>query len=307
MHVHAFKSETVLKCSIALMFALAVAEVVAGTYAKSLALLSDAGHNFADSLSLVLALFAFYMQAKPPTQVKTYGYHRAGVLAAFANAVVLLVIALYVFYEAYHRLVQPSAVKAGWMMGVAGAGFLINTGVSLALLHESRGDVNIRGAFLHTAGDAASTAGIVVGALVIRETGIMEIDPLLSFLIGGLILWSSVDIVKETLNILLEGLPRGLTLEEVLGSMRRVEGVIDVHDVHIWSLGSSTHALSCHVSIADIPPSESSEILKRINEILESEFNISHTTIQFEHTVCDGTPNCYVPEAEASHHPRRRA
>lgn len=306
MHVHAFKSETVLKWSIALMFALAVAEAAAGTYAKSLALLSDAGHNFADSLSLILALFAYYMQAKPANQVKTYGYHRAGVLAAFANAIVLVLIAGYVFYEAYHRLLHPVPVKAGWMMTVAGIGFLINSGVSLALLHESRNDVNIRGAFLHTAGDAASTAGIVLGGLLIRETGIITIDPFLSFLIGGLILWSSVDIVKETLNILLEGLPRGLTFDEVLASMRRVEGVMDVHDVHIWSLGSSTHALSCHVSIADIPPSESSEILKRINEVLETAFNISHTTVQFEHTVCDGTPNCYVPEAEASHHPPRR-
>jgi cobalt-zinc-cadmium efflux system protein len=308
MHVHAFKSESVLKWSILLMFALAGAETAAGTYAGSLALLSDAGHNFADALSLILALFAVYLQAKPATEEKTYGYHRAGVLAAFANAIVLVLIALYVFYEAVHRLSHPEALKTGWMMAVAAVGFVINTGVSMALLHESRQDVNIRGAVVHTAGDAASTAAIVLGGFAIRQTGFAAIDPILSFLIGGLILWSSVDIIKETVNILLEGLPRGLKLDDVVASMRSVPGVLDVHDVHIWSLGSSTHALSCHVSIADIPPSESSRILVRINEMLESHFGISHTTVQFEHTVCD-SPNCFVPSTEVSHHhlPRKQA
>ncbi len=295
MHVHAFKSESVLKYSIFLMLALALAEGIAGTLAKSLALLSDAGHNFTDSLALVLAWFAVYLQAKPATEVKTYGYHRAGVLAAFVNAIFLLLIALFIFYEAYRRLLHPNPVNAQWMMVVAGVGFVINTAVSLALVRESRGDVNVRGAFLHTAGDAASTAGIVVGGLLIQETGLVQIDPALSFLIGGLILWSSVDIIRETLNILLEGLPRGLSLEEVIASMLRIDGVEHVHDVHIWSLGSSTHALSCHVGIADIPPSESGEILRRLTSVLEGEFNISHTTIQFEHAVCDGSPNCYVP------------
>jgi cobalt-zinc-cadmium efflux system protein len=304
MHVHAFKSESVLKYSIFLMFALALAESAAGVFSHSLALVSDAGHNFADSLSLVLALFAIYLQSKPATEVKTYGYHRAGVLAAFANSIVLILIALYVFYEAYRRLLYPSPVHSGWMMAVAGVGFFINTGVSVALLGGSRGDVNIRGALLHTAGDAASTAAILVGGFLIRETGIVAIDPILGFLIGGLILWSSADIIHETVNILLEGLPRGLALEQVVGAMRGIEGVVDVHDIHIWSLSSSTHALSCHVSIADIPPSESAEILKRINRVLESEFKIDHTTIQFEHAVCDGAPNCYVPTVEAGH-PRR--
>ncbi len=299
MHVHAFKSESVLKYSIFLMFALALAEAAAGVYSHSLALLSDAGHNFADSLSLVLALFAFYMQAKPATKEKTFGFHRAGVLAAFANALVLVVIALYVFYEGYRRLQHPEPVNSGWMIVVASGGCLIDAGVSWALLEGSRKDINVRGAFLHTAVDAASTAGIVVGGVLIRQTGIVAIDPLLSFLIGGLILWSSIDIAKETVNILLEGLPRGLKLDRVVQSIRGVEGVVDVHDIHIWSLGSSNHALSCHVSIADIPPSASTEILKRINRVLESEFQIDHTTIQFEHNVCDGSPNCYVPAAEA--------
>lgn len=313
MHVHALKNESVLKWSIFLMLALALAEGIAGGLSNSLALLSDAGHNFTDSLSLVLAWVALYFQGKPATEVKTYGYHRAGVLAAFVNAIVLILIALYVFYEAYQRLLHPSPVNTQWMMVVAGAGFLINTGVSLALFRGSRGDVNIRGAFLHTAGDAVSTAGIVVGGWLIQETGAVKIDPILSFLIGGLILWSSVNIIQETLNILLEGLPRGLSLDEVISSMLRIEGVEHIHDVHIWSLGSHTHALSCHVGIADIPPSESSEILSHIIAVLESDFNISHTTIQFEHSVCDGSPNCYVPSGAThgfiapGHNPYKRS
>lgn len=300
MHVHDVKTGTVLKWSIALMLALAVAEGVAGYLAGSLALLSDAGHNFTDSLALILTGFAFYVQAKPATENKTYGYHRAGVLAAFVNALLLVAIALYVFYEAVHRLRSPHAVDPQWMMVVGGFGFLVDAGVSVALLREIRGDVNLRTAFLHTAADAVSTAGIVVGGWLIAKTGVSEIDPLLGFLIGGLILWSSVDIIRETLNILLEGLPRGMELEAVILAIRRVKGVENVHDVHIWSLGSHTHAMSCHVAIADIPPSESNEILRRINALLEREFHISHTTIQFEHAVCEPSPKCYDPAETAA-------
>ena len=299
MHVHDVKTGSVLKWSIALMLALALAEAAAGYMANSLALLSDAGHNFTDSIALVLAWFALYVQSKPATESKTYGYPRAGVLAAFVNALLLVALALYVFYEAYHRLRTPHAVDPQWMMVVGGLGFVVDAGVSLALLRQIRGDVNVRTAFLHTAADAVSTAGIVVGGWLIARTGVSEIDPLLGFLIGGLILWSSVDIIHETLNILLEGLPRGMELDTVVTAMRRVEGVENVHDVHIWSLGSHNHAMSCHVAIADIPPSESNEILQRINALLDQEFQISHTTIQFEHAVCEPSPKCYDPAEPA--------
>ena len=233
MHVHDVKTGSVLKWSIVLMLALAVAEGVAGYLSNSLALLSDAGHNFTDSLALVLAWFAFYVQAKPATESKTYGYHRAGVLAAFINALLLVAVALYIFSEAYHRLRFPQPVDPRWMMLVAGLGFVVDAGVSVALFRKVRGDVNVRTAFLHTAADAVSTAGIAVGGWLIATTGRSEIDPLLGFLIGGLILWSSVDIIRETLNILLEGLPRGMKLDAVISSVRRIEGVEDVHDVDI--------------------------------------------------------------------------
>jgi len=294
MHVHDLRTGKVLSYSVFLMLALAAAEAAAGYWTGSLALVSDAAHNFTDSLALALAWFACYLQSKPATEVKTYGYHRAGVLAAFVNAIGLVVLAGVICYEAVERLRHPLPVEAGWMMAVAGAGFLVDAGVSLALLRRARGDVNIRTAFLHTAADAASTLAIVVGAWLIRTTGMLRIDPLLSLLIGALILWSSVDIIRETLNILLEGLPRGLHLETVIAAMRQVEGVQSVHDVHIWSLGSNVHALSCHVAIADIPPSESAAILRRLNELLAERFRISHTTIQFENPVCEPDEHCFV-------------
>ena len=161
MHVHEFNTRSVLKYSIFVMLALALAEAVAGYLTNSLALLSDAGHNFTDSLALLLAWFAFYLQGKPADETKTYGYHRAGVLAAFVNALTLIGIALYIFYAAYHRLRNPSPVNAEWMMVVAAVGFLVDAGVSVALYRGSRRDVNVQSAFLHTAGDAISTAGIV--------------------------------------------------------------------------------------------------------------------------------------------------
>lgn len=305
MQVHGWKTGSVLKWSIVLMLALALAEAVAGYLANSLALLSDAGHNFTDSLALLLAWFAFYVQSKPATENKTYGYHRAGVLAAFVNALLLVALAGYIFFEAYHRLRTPQPVHPEWMMIVAGFGFLVDAGVSGALLRKSHGDLNVRTAFIHTAADALSTAGIVLGGFLIQRTGLTQIDPLLSVLIGGLILWSSVGVIREALNILLEGLPRGLKLETVIAALLRIPGVEDVHDVHIWSLGSHTHAMSCHVAIADIPPSESQEILKRINHLLEKEFHINHTTIQFEHAVCEVSPNCFVPAESAAE--RKRA
>jgi cobalt-zinc-cadmium efflux system protein len=306
MDVHDLKTGSVLRTSMVLMLALAGGEAAAGYWTHSLALLSDAGHNFTDSVSLLLAWFAVYWQSKPPDEVKTYGYHRAGVLAAFVNALALVVLSIFIFYEAYRRLLHPLPVSGAWMMLVAGLGFVVNTAVSVALLRYSQSDVNLRTAFVHTAADAASTAAVVAGGWLIQSTKMMEVDPALSFFIGALILWSSVGILRETLNILLEGLPRGIGLDNVVSAILQVEGVEEVHDVHIWSLGSSTHALSCHVTIADIPPSESAEILSRINRLLDQQFHIRHTTIQFEHQVCDAPTRCYTPEAEPAAHPKDR-
>jgi cobalt-zinc-cadmium efflux system protein len=289
-HAHCHDSATGRKLQLSLWLTVAfiVVEFAAGIQAQSLALLSDAGHNFTDSLALGLAWFAFYMQTKPPTDRKTFGYLRAGVLAGFVNALTLVVLAFFIFYEAYERFRAPRPVQEEIMIAVAAAGLVVNIAVMWALHADRHHDLNIRGAFLHMLGDAFSSVGIIVGAVAMVYTGYLWIDPLLSVLIGVLILWSGWDIIREAVNILLEGLPRGIRREEVCGAITSVEGVIDVHDLHIWSLSSSSHALSCHTVINDLPPSASDVILKRINEVLLHRFHIDHTTIQFEHIRCEG-------------------
>ncbi len=301
-HHHAATGKR-LQLSVLVTVAFIVVEFTAGLKAHSLALLSDAGHNFTDALALLLAWFAFYIESKPPDQTKTYGYQRAGVLAAFINALALALLAGFIFYESYQRLNKPERVAEQVMIWVAALGLIVNLGIMLVLRSASRHDINIRSAFVHMLGDAVSSAGIIVGGFVIALTGYYWIDPLLSALIGVLILWTAWDIIKESLNILLEGLPRDMRLETVIGAVRTIPGVIDVHDLHIWSLASHSHALSCHVMIEDLPPSASESILRSVKGLLAEQFHITHTTIQFEHALCEisGT-GCVVVQHEHEHH-----
>ena len=289
MHAHDHSHITGRKLQISLWVTAAFIgiEFAAGVRADSLALLSDAGHNFTDALALGLAWFAVYLQAKPPDESKTFGYHRAGVLAAFVNALTLVILAFFIFYESYERFLTPRVVEEDIMIVVAVAGLIVNIIVMVALHADSKHDINIRGAFMHMLGDALSSVGIIIGGFVIAATGILWIDPLLSVLIGVLILWSGWDIIRESLNILLEGLPRGMTRDEVQSSLRDVDGVLDIHDLHIWSLSSNSHALSCHAVIPDLPLSASDVILRRINHVLGSQFSIHHTTVQFEYECCE--------------------
>jgi cobalt-zinc-cadmium efflux system protein len=302
MHVHAApagasRTKSVLRFSLVATLAYVVVTFVFGLRAHSLALLSEAGHNASDFLALLLSFAAVYFQTRPATHAKTFGYQRAGVLAAFINAASLIVISIWIGFEAIHRLSAPVAVQPRLMMIVAAAGVLMN-GVIAALLWGVARDVNMRSAFLHMAGDTLSTAAVIAGGAAILFTGQYWIDPVLSLLIAALILWSSIGIVRETLNILLEGTPRGCSLPEIRDGMQAVEGVINVHDLHIWSLGSQSRALACHVCIDDIPPSESACILEKLNHVLKEHFHIAHTTIQFEHTVCGELEGCVVPIGE---------
>jgi cobalt-zinc-cadmium efflux system protein len=284
-HSHHHGTATILKWSFFATILFVVVEAIAGFRSGSLALVSDAGHNFTDALALVLATVGVYMQSKPADSVKTFGYHRAGVLTAFVNALTLVAIAVFIFYEAWQRFVHPRRIEEWTMLWVAVAALVLNGAIMWGLHRDKDRDLNIRAAFVHMLGDAVSSVGIIAGAIAIHFTGLAVIDPVLSVLIGILIVWTAWDIIQESLNVLLEGLPRGMELNEVTGEMRQIDGVIDVHDLHIWSLGSSAHALSCHVLIEDMPPSESNAILQRINEVL-CKFEIRHTTVQFEHTKC---------------------
>jgi len=305
MHAHGShggeRTSKVLRISLVVTLAYIVLLVIAGIRAHSLALLSEAGHNLSDLVALLLSLVAVYLQARPPSATKTYGWHRAGVLAALVNAGSLVVISFFIFFEAVKRLRNPEPVHAGLMMGVAAVGVAMNGAIAL-LLYKSDRDVNIRSALLHEIGDTVSTAAVIAGGWAIMATGRYWIDPALSFAIGGLILWSGFGIVRETLNILLEGTPQGIKLERVTAAICAVDGVNDVHDLHVWSIGSETAALSCHISIADIPPSVSERILREVKERLHEEFHIDHTTIQFENVVCEVAHGCVIPVGETEHH-----
>ena len=291
------RTQTVLRFSLVATLVYVVVTFAAGLRAHSLARLSESGHNVSDFLALLLSFVAVYFQSRPADSSKTFGYQRAGVLAAFINAGTLIVISLWIGAEAVHRLSAPVAVQPKLMMIVAAAGVVMN-GVIAALLWGVARDVNLRSAFLHMAGDTLSTAAVIAGGAGILLTGRSWIDPVLSLLIAALILWTSVGIVRETLNILLEGTPHGVSLVEIRSGMETVEGVVNVHDLHVWSLGSHSSALACHVTIADIPPSESACILLKLNHVLHDQFHISHTTIQFEHIGCEELEGCVVPIEE---------
>src|SRR5262244_1018566 len=304
MHTHVHGSSNpsrVLSISALVTLAYILLLVVAGIRAHSLALLSEAGHNLSDFLALLLSLGAVYLQSRPPSSTKTYGYHRAGVLAALVNSGSLVIVSFLIFYEAFRRLQRPEHVHARTMIWVAAAGVVMNGAIALMLYRTSR-DVNIRSALLHELGDTLSTAAVIAGGWAIMLTGQYWIDSALSFGIGALILWSAFGILRETLNILLEGTPRGMSLGSVGDAIRSIEGVKDVHDLHVWSIGSETHALSCHIAIDDIPPSASERILRDVKERLHHDFRIDHTTIQFEHAVCEVAHGCVIPVSEAEEH-----
>ncbi len=303
MHAHAHGQDTprVLRISSVVTLAYVVLLVVAGLRAHSLALLSEAGHNVSDFLALLLSLAAVYIQARPPSKTKTYGYRRAEVLAAFINSAALVLIAFYIFYEAFKRLYAPRDVHAGTMIWVAATGVVMNGVIALLLYRHSR-DLNVRSAFLHMLGDTLSTAAVIGGAVAIMLTGQPWIDSALSFGIGALILWSSLGIIWETLNILLEGIPRGMDVRVIEETLQDIAGINSVHDLHVWSLGSDTHALSCHIAIADIPLSACEGILREVNDVLGHKFHIFHTTIQFEHAVCDVANGCIIPTQENHGH-----
>ena len=293
--------QRVLRFSLVATLAYVLLTLLAGLRAHSLALVSEAGHNASDALALLLSFVAVHFQSRPATDRKTFGYQRAGVLAAFLNALTLILISIWIGFEAVRRFAEPVHVQPRLMMVVAAAGVVMN-GVIAAMLWRCSQDVNLRSVFIHMLGDTLSTAAVIVGGVAILFTGMTWIDPALSLGIAALILWSSISIVRETLNILLEGTPRGLSLSHIRSTLEDIDGVEDIHDLHVWSLGSQTHALASHVTIADIPPSESARILEQINGTLRENFRIHHTTIQFEHGECEVAHGCVMAVEEISAH-----
>jgi cobalt-zinc-cadmium efflux system protein len=298
-HHHTRAADGVMKIALLATLALVITEFVVGVLAHSLALISDGWHNFSDLPTLVLSWVALYFEQKSPDRRKTFGYQRAGVLAAFVNGLILVAVALFIGFEGYGRLMHPQPVASNALIAVGLVALLINGGISWALAGERR-DLNLRAVFIHNLGDAISNVAIIGGGWLIGRTGQMLIDPILAFLIAGMILWSAVGILTESSNILLESAPKGINVERVATAMLAVPGVREVHDVHLWSLGSQSHALACHILILDMPTSGSELIAHQVREVLHKEFDITHTTIQFEHTHGPGDFHRYMPDAEPS-------
>ncbi len=302
MHMVASNNKTmqrILKISLTATLVYVAATLYFGIRAHSLALVSEAGHNASDALAILLSFVAVYFQSRPANDRKTFGYQRAGVLAAFVNAITLIVLSAWIALSAIHRLYAPVTVQPRLMMYVAAAGVLMNGGIAL-MLWKFAGDVNIRSTFLHMLGDTLSTAAVILGGAAILLTHQQWIDPVLSIVIAGMILWSSFGIVRETLNILLEGTPKNLALEEIRASMVAVSGVANVHDLHVWNLGSSSVALASHVTVLcpvdrEVNMTECGQILESIQNTLWDRFHIAHTTIQFETRGCETTHGCAAP------------
>jgi cobalt-zinc-cadmium efflux system protein len=293
-HHHGTVSRKLVIASIATALFVAV-EIVVGIRANSLALVGDALHNVTDTLALLLALFAVRLERRPATTAKSYGWHRAGVLAAFINSGALAAFTIFLFVEAAQRLRAPAAVNSMAMLITASAALLLNGSITLWLSGHGKHDLNIRGAALHMLGDALASAGIIAAALLIRSTGALFWDPAVSIAIGVLILWSSWKILREAINLLLEGTPSGIDPDEVTRALASLDGVDGVHHLHIWALGASRPALSCHLMVGDIPVRSTGNLLAQVNELLGREYGIAHTTIQFEFASCDTDDPYCVP------------
>ena len=281
----------VLQLSMIATFGYVLATFLVGLRTHSLALMSEAGHNVSDLLAILLSYLAVFFQNQPPNERKTFGYQRAGVLTAFVNALTLIVLSLWIAVAAIHRFSAPVEVQPKAMMLVAAAGVMINGGIA-ALLWRFSGEVNIRSVFVHMLGDTLSTAAVILGGAGILYTGRVWIDPLLSILIAAMILWSSIGIVRETLNILLEGTPHGVEIEAVRSTIQSIDGVVDVHDLHVWSLGTKTLALASHITVVEMPVSSCTALLNSINDALSQQYKIRHTTLQMESNNCAATHTC---------------
>jgi len=292
----------ILGTAVVATFALVAVELIAGYAAHSIALISDALHNLTDVPTMVISWLAARWAMRPPTPEKTYGYHRAGILAAFINSMLLAIVALFLIYESIQRLRVPVEVESGVMLWVSILALVVNSGITFAL-HSGRRDLNIRAVWIHNLGDALSNIAIIAGAIVIRRTGANWIDPLIGIAIGAMVLWTGAGILRESTHILLEGLPRNIDLKNVAGAILKVDGVQEVHDIHIWTLGTDLHALSCHARIPDMHMEDSEKILNRICEVLARDFQISHTTVQLERAGLPAEAGPLMPEAA----PARRA
>jgi cobalt-zinc-cadmium efflux system protein len=288
-------SASVLGWAMVATLGLVVAEVFGGFLGRSVALLNDAVHNLSDVPALGISWLAMRLAQRPADSDRTYGYHRAGTLAAFANALLLILLSVWLGYEAIGRLRTPQTVVESWMIWTSLAALAVNGGITVALV-RGHADLNLRAILVHNFGDALSNIAIVIGAVIIRYTDAHWIDPILGLAIGLLVLYSSIGILRESAHILLEGRPREMKVEEVARAILSLEQVVEVHDVHIWSLGGGHNALSCHARIPDMHMDECEKIIQAIQRKVAAEFGIEHATVQLERAGLPATSGYVMPE-----------
>lgn len=268
--------------------AFCLVEAFIGYRANSLALMSDAGHNLADALALALSAYAIWVAKKPADGKRTFGYHRAGILAALVNAAGLVVMAGVIFYEAILRLHAPEQVQSGPMIWVALAAIVLNTAIAWWFHAAAKNDLNIKSAYMHMLGDAAASLGVVIAGVIIMITGAYIADPIVSIIFALLVLWSSWGILHESVQILLEAAPVGMDLAKVEHAIADVPGVLNVHDLHVWTVSSGLIAATCHITVAEQMVSASQKIVHELNKMLEHEFHIGHSIVQVETDDCGG-------------------
>ncbi len=301
------KNRKALLIALGITGTIMIVEAVGGILSNSLALLSDAGHMLTDLMSLLLSLIGLQLASRPSSATRTYGFYRMEILAALINGTTLILISMVILYEAYERMMTPRAIDTVLMMWVAGVGLAANGIAAWAMMHSSRENLNLRGAYLHIVGDALSSIGVLGGGLAIYFTGWSAIDPILSAGICLMILRGAVLLVKESLNVLLEAVPKELDLMEVQRSVQSLPGVKGLHHVHLWTITSSMYALSAHILIEDVMMSHTAKIIQEINQLLLKKFRISHTTIQLECENCAEGFYCTMDrECVAMTHPHEQ-
>jgi cobalt-zinc-cadmium efflux system protein len=301
-HAH-HTPERTLRRALILTLSFVTAEALCGWLGPSLALLSDAGHNLADAATLGFSWYAVSAASKRSHHGMTFGYHRVGVLAAMVNGVSLVVIALLIGWEAIDRIREPAPANGSLMIGVAAMAIVVNVVIGFWLHHDSKHDINIRSAYLHQIGDAASAFGVVIAGAIVATTGQTLADPIVSLIIAGLIVVSSFGVLRESATVLLEGTPAGTDMPAVIAAIKSVRGVLDVHDLHVWMVGPGVVACSCHIVVAEQSVREGQQVLRAVVDDLRRNFHITHTTVQVEVEGCEDNDMYCVAERSMARHP----
>jgi cobalt-zinc-cadmium efflux system protein len=292
------KTSRPLQITLGLVLLIMAVEIAGGIWSNSLALISDAAHMLTDALALGLSLFAISLARRPATPTRTFGYHRAEIMAALTNGSILIVLSVFIFYESYRRFSELPSVKSPLMMAVAVIGLIANLIGMFLLRRGSRKSINVKAAFWHVIGDTLSSVGVIIAGAIIYFTGWKIADPILAVVIGVIILWGAVRIVRESSDILLESVPGHVDIEKVTAAVKTIPGVEDLHDIHIWTITTGIYALSAHLAITDQMVSDSFDIVTKVNAVLEQNFNITHTTLQLECESCPTGIVCNLPQSE---------